>query len=197
MNDVMDPTDIVQMLLHGNQLKRTARTGWVQRGVPQGENVAAHSYGVAFAALIMAQLVEEPIDLGKALALAILHDLPEGLTSDIPAPAWRFLPAGLKPQMEQAALDEILGQSSFEPLFLEWWQDLGENRSAEARLVHDADKIDLFVQALVFEEQTGNKHLAEFWELEYRFHFDVAQTIYEHLRRQRERLYQNERDGLI
>lgn len=185
----MNTTDIVQMLLHGNQLKRTARTGWVQRGVSQGENVAAHSYGVAFAALILAQLVEEPVDLGKALALAILHDLPEGLTSDIPAPAWRFLPAGLKPQMEQAALDEIMGDTTFEPLFLAWWQELGDNESVEARLVHDADKIDLFVQALVFEEQTGNKHLAEFWKLEYRFHFEVAQTIYDHLRQRRERLY--------
>lgn len=177
----MDTADIVEMLLHGNQLKRTARTGWVQRGVSQGETVAAHSYGVAFATLILAQLTAETVDLGKALALAVLHDLPEGLTSDIPAPAMRFLPPGIKPQMERAALDEILGDTSFEADFLDWWQELQANETAEAQLVHDADKLDLFVQALVFEEQTGNKHLAEFWQEPHTFHFPEAQTIYDAL----------------
>ena len=37
---------MLELLLHGNQLKRTARTGWVQRGVPLPENVAAHTFGV-------------------------------------------------------------------------------------------------------------------------------------------------------
>ncbi|MCZ7670255.1 MAG: hypothetical protein M5U34_25360 [Chloroflexi bacterium] len=39
----MDTTAVLKLLLHGNQLKRTPRTGWVQRGVPNAENVAAHS----------------------------------------------------------------------------------------------------------------------------------------------------------
>ncbi|MFW5942591.1 MAG: HD domain-containing protein [bacterium] len=185
----IDATDIVEMLLHGNQLKRTSRTGWVQRGVSQGETVAAHSYGVAFAALILAQLTEEAVDLGKALALAVLHDLPEGLTGDFPAPAKRFLPPGVKPQMERAALDEILGDTPFEPRFLEWWEELQADDSPEARLVHDADKIDLYVQALVFEEQTGNKHLAEFWQASPSLHLPEARTIYEALRRRRDRLH--------
>lgn len=185
----IDATDIVEMLLHGNQLKRTSRTGWVQRGVSQGETVAAHSYGVAFAALILAQLTEEAVDLGKALALAVLHDLPEGLTGDFPAPAKRFLPPGVKPQMERAALDEILGDTPFEPRFLQWWEELQADDSPEARLVHDADKIDLYVQALVFEEQTGNKHLAEFWQSAPTLHLSEAQTIYDALRRRRDRLH--------
>ena len=51
----MDVTAVLNTLLHGNQLKRTARTGWVQRGVPNAENVAAHSFGVVFVALVLAQ----------------------------------------------------------------------------------------------------------------------------------------------
>ena len=47
----MDVTAVLNTLLHGNQLKRTARTGWAQRGVPNAENVAAHSFGVVFVAL--------------------------------------------------------------------------------------------------------------------------------------------------
>ena len=33
---------LLKVLYHANQLKRTARTGWVQRGVLDPENVAAH-----------------------------------------------------------------------------------------------------------------------------------------------------------
>jgi putative hydrolase of HD superfamily len=181
----MEANDIVQLLLHGNQLKRTARTGWAQRGVAQGENVAAHSYGVAFTALVLARLIEAPSDLGKLLSLAILHDLPEGLTSDIPAPAWRYVQDNIKAQMEQAALQEIVGGTPHEGPFLALWQELANNESVEARLVHDADKIDLYLQALVYEEQTGNKHLADFWERDYHFHFAVAETVYQQLRKRR------------
>lgn len=181
----MDVDSILNMLLHGNRLKRTARTGWVQRGVPNPEDVAAHSYGVAFAALILAQLVPEPLDLGRALAMAILHDLPEGLTTDIPSPAWRLLPTGIKQEMERAAMDKIMGESAFEPVLTAWWEELHENESAEARLVHDADKIDLFVQAVVYEEQSGNTHLQQFWDRPYAFHYDASQTIFEALRRRR------------
>ena len=184
----MEVTEIVQMLLHGNRLKRTARTGWAQRGVPQGENVAAHSYGVAFTALVLAQLIDEPSDLGKVLSLAILHDLPEGLTGDIPAPAWRYVQGDVKPAMERAALREIVGGAPFEATFVEWWRELNDNESVEARLVHDADKIDLFLQALVYEEQTGNRHLGDFWERYYRFHFEVAESLYEHLRERQMKL---------
>ncbi|MDX1662602.1 MAG: HD family hydrolase [Candidatus Promineifilaceae bacterium] len=181
----MDVESIVQMLLHGNQLKRTARTGWVQRGVPKSENVAEHSYGVAYATLILAELVDEAVDLGKALALAVLHDLAEGLTTDIPAPAWRFLPAGIKLDVERGAMDEILGETQFKEQFMDWWEDLHLNESAEARLVHDADKIDLYVQAMVYEQQTGNSHLEEFWTIAPRFHFPPAQAIYDALRARR------------
>ena len=140
--------------------------------------MAAHSYGVAFATLTLAQVIAEPVDLGEALAMALLHDLPEGLTSDIPSPAWRFLPPGLKLRMEAAAMEEILGTTQFASRFQSWWQALADDETTEARLVHDADKIDLYVQALVYEEQTGNEHLAEFWHTEPSFHFPAVEQIY-------------------
>lgn len=184
----MDVESVVQILLHGNQLKRTMRTGWAQRGVPHGENVAAHTYGVGFTTLVLSHLTEEAVDLATALALAILHDLPEGLTSDIPAPAWRFLPPGVKEDVEQAALEEMLDQSPFAEELEALWQEYNEDASIEAHLVHDADKIDMLLQALVFEEQTGNKHLAEFWGNQYDFYFPASQEIVDYLKVRRESL---------
>jgi 5'-deoxynucleotidase YfbR-like HD superfamily hydrolase len=79
----------------------------------------------------------------------------------------------------------ILGEATFTPAFLAWWQELQEDESVAARLVHDADKLDLFVQALVYEEQSGNAHLDEFWQGTPAFHFPEAQAIYKALRRRR------------
>ncbi len=54
---------LIQIFEQGNQLKNTVRTGWVQRGVPEAESVAAHSYGVTFITLILAHNLDEPVDL--------------------------------------------------------------------------------------------------------------------------------------
>ncbi|MCB8982852.1 MAG: HD domain-containing protein [Ardenticatenaceae bacterium] len=182
----MDVTAVLETLLHGNQLKRTPRTGWVQRGVPQAENVAAHSFGVVYVTLILAPLVEEEIDLGKALAMAALHDLPEGLTSDIPTPAWVYLPPDIKTSVERQAMLTMLADVAFAAPLLAWWEELHTAVSPEAHLVHDADKLEMFIQAVMYEEQTGNRQLAEFWHIPHTFHYPQAQALYEELRRRRQ-----------
>jgi len=176
-----DAAEIARLLLHGNQLKRTARTGWVQRGVVNAENVAAHSYGVAFTALILAQLSDETLDLSKLLTMAILHDLPEGLTTDIPSPAWRYLPPDIKLTVERGALSDILAGLPFQDDLQAVWEELHAGQTAEARLTHDADKIDLYIQAYIYEQQTGNRQLAEFWRDEPAFYSPAAQAVYDWL----------------
>jgi putative hydrolase of HD superfamily len=178
---------VLDILIHANQLKRTARTGWSQRGIPEAENVAAHSYGVSFTTLILAKRISEKIDLEKALSMALLHDLPEGLTSDIPTPAWRFLPAGSKAKSERKAMVTILDSDRDASDLMAIWEEYQKNESSEARLVHDADKIDLYLQALIYQEQTNNQHLQEFWLNPAEFHFLAAQAIYDSLKARRGR----------
>ncbi len=178
----MNVTAVINLLLHGNQLKRTARTGWVQRGVPNPENVAAHSFGVIYTAMALLPLLDEPLDAVRVLAMAALHDLPEGLTTDIPTPAWRYLPPGIKTDVERGAMHEILQDTSFAAEWLALWEELHAAETAESRLVHDADKLDMFLQALVYQQQTGNRFLAEFWDSPRTFHFSQSQAIYDELR---------------
>ena len=181
----MDVTAVLNLLTHGNQLKRTARTGWVQRGVPQAENVAAHSFGVVYTALALAGLAEPPVNLARVLAMAALHDLPESLTSDIPTPAWRYLPTNIKTEVERGVMQTIVADAPFAPHWLALWEELHAAETAEARLVHDADKLELFLQAHMYARQTGNRQLEEFWTNPHQFHFAAAQAIYAELRRQR------------
>lgn len=177
----MPGSEVLQLLVHGNQLKNTARTGWVQRGMAEAEDVAAHTYGVSFAALVLAQVMPHPLDLEKVLVMALLHDLPEGLTTDIPTTAWKFLPQGIKTDVERRAMAEILGGTSFEPVFMAYWEELHQQETPEAMLVHDADKLDMYLQALIYERQTGNRQLEEFWVTPRKFFFLEAQSIYDEL----------------
>ena len=192
----MDTTAVINILLHGNQLKRTPRTGWVQRGVVNAEDVAAHSFGVVYTILVLAPLVEADINLERALAMAALHDLPESLTTDIPTPAWRYLPNGIKTEVERSSMQEMLGETNpqlatesvevtISAQFMNWWEELHAKETAESLLVHDADKIDMFLQALMYEQQTGNQQLSEFWKKPFVFHYPEPQTIYNELRSHR------------
>ncbi|MEM7110995.1 MAG: HD family hydrolase [Chloroflexota bacterium] len=184
----MEAGTILALLRHGNQLKRTARTGWVQRGVANAEDVAAHSFGVTFTALILVEWIERPLNLERILMMATLHDLPEALTTDIPSPVWReLLPKGVKSDVERGAMNKILGDAPLAPALMDAWEELHANETDEAKLVHDADKLDMYLQALIYEQQTGNRRLAEFWEPPHACYFAEAQQIYDLLRQQRNR----------
>ena len=61
-------------------LKALPRAGWVRAGVRHPESVAAHSWGVAWLVLV---LCPPALDRGRALAIAVAHDLPEVTVGDI------------------------------------------------------------------------------------------------------------------
>lgn len=179
-------TSILDLLLAGNQLKRTARTGWVMRGIPNSEDVAAHSYGVAWTAMLLANQIAlesgQTFNMGRLLSMALIHDVAEGRTTDIPTPALRFLPAGVKPDIERGAMQEITEGYAQSDQLMALWEEMNSEESAESRLVHDADKIDMYLQAWQYEQQFGNKQLAEFWNKRHIFHFKHSQEIYDEIR---------------
>ena len=59
------PTPWLDLLLQANILKTTPRTGWYLRWVPRPEDVAAHSWGTAMVALVLAQMTGEDLDRGR------------------------------------------------------------------------------------------------------------------------------------
>ena len=185
----METDSVLQFLLHANQLKRVPRTGWVMRGVAGAESVAGHSFGVAFISLILAKMVEQPVNEAKLLTIALLHDLPESVIGDLPTPAAAYFPAGAKRKAEAGVLSELLRRLSCAGQWHAWWQEFEDGTSAEGRLVRDADRLDMLIQAHVYEQTTGNRHLAEFWAKSDTCSFEstAAQALYEELMALRER----------
>ncbi len=151
---------LLDAVLELQALDRLPRTGYALRGVSDPESIAEHGFHLAV--LIWALAPKVPgIDLGRALALALVHDLPEIRIGDLPRTAGRYLPDGAKATAEKAALAELLAPlgERAPALFAEF--EAGE--SNEARLVRACDKLQLMIKVFVYE-RWGATGLGEFWD---------------------------------
>lgn len=137
------------------------RTGWLLRGVRPAESIAGHIVGVAHVALALAPRVEPALDLGRVLAIALVHDAPEAASGDLPRPAAAHLPPGAKRAMEDALAQELVAPLSEEAAAA--WRDQSEGTSREARFVKACDVLQLGVRLLALE-RAGHRGLDEFWD---------------------------------
>jgi putative hydrolase of HD superfamily len=66
------------------------------------------------------------------------------------------------------------------------WQEFEESSSPEGRLVRDADKLEMMVQCLRYE-QAGCRGLDEFWQAMDRreWHYPLSEELYARLRAMR------------
>jgi putative hydrolase of HD superfamily len=180
--NLVDPQPQLAFLEQALRLKYMPRTGWLMRGLTDVESVADHTWGVALATLILAESLEPPPDLGKALTIALLHDLQESALSDIPTPGARHLPAGAKLQAEESILAEMLKGLPEAARLKDWWSEFEEGSSLEGQLVRDADRLDMLLQAYLYEQSRGCS-LDEFWSNHAgnEFFLPVSQAVYEAL----------------
>jgi putative hydrolases of HD superfamily len=131
-------------------LKSLPRAGWRRAGVEEVESVAAHSWGVAW--LVLA-LCPEGVDRGRALALAVLHDLAEVRVGDI-TPHDDVTPER-KHELEQEALRELVAPFAAAEELEQLWLELELASTAEGRFVRACDRLDMALQAQHYQESQG------------------------------------------
>jgi putative hydrolase of HD superfamily len=140
--------ELLAALLESLALKDLPRAGWVRRGVAAPEDVAAHSWGVAWLTLV---LLPPELDRARALAYAVLHDLPEVRVGDL-------TPADGVAHAEKAAREAraMTGLTNSLPAHvLELWQAYEAQQDPEARFVRQIDRLDMALQAAVYRDRTG------------------------------------------
>jgi len=188
----MDSDRLLELLLESATLKRLPRSGWLLRGVPHVESVAEHSFGVAFTALVLADALqasgslEDVLDLEKVLAIALLHDLAEVRLTDIPLRAAHLLPAQAKGEAEASVMAELLAPLQAAGRLAALWQSFEGSSSPEGRLVRDADKLEMMVQCLRYE-QAGSRGLDDFWQAydKHQWHYAMSASLYSRLKAMR------------
>lgn len=141
-------------------LDRIPRAGYVIRGVPHPESVAAHSHFVSLLALLFLDQYPGQYDRDKTLAMALTHDLSESKLMDIPMPCADAYLKEAKNHAEQAIIEELF--AGFGPKFAAYHQELLDASSPEARLVRGLDKVQLILKVLFYERERAG-FLEEFW----------------------------------
>ena len=153
---------LVDFFLTAGKLKTTERFGWTRYKIAP-ESVADHSWRTALIAYVLAKQLK--LDDSKAVKMALVHDLAEVETGDIPR---NSMSIEKKDSVEGKALKEILSvlaPSEKEDIF-GLCDEYKSRKTAEAKLVRDADNLDMILQALEYEK-SDKIELGEFFETEF------------------------------
>jgi len=140
--------DIAKFLYEMGQLKRVKRSGWWIAGVNDPESVAEHSFRTAAIAYLLAHL--EGVDTGKAVLMALFHDLPEARTNDAHRIVRRY--ADWK-DVDKKAIEEQskrLPDGVAKQIIL-LFEEFEKENSFEAKVVRDADLLECIVQAREYQ----------------------------------------------
>lgn len=182
---------MIDTLIEIQRLKSLERTGWMLRGLPAGsESVADHSFGVAVAAMMLADEARArgaKIDTELVLRFALLHDWPEVRVGDLPRTASLYFGKESRAKAETAAFAEMIGglSETVAAKYRELHAAYERRECVESRLVKAADIVDLLVQTLAFE-RAGARGLDEFWDntegMDFKLEGPAAEVVAEALR---------------
>ncbi len=146
------------------RLKRIPRTGWVESGIDDPESVADHSFRTAITAMLLSDL--QGSDTERVVRMALLHDLVEAEIGDL-TPEQKELRGSEYLKEEAMAMEGLLStlpeelSSSYGAL----WEELRNGVTREAEVVSQADRVEMLLQALEYEEAGADpKTLERFWQ---------------------------------
>lgn len=145
----LDPIKFFELV---GLMKKIPRTGWINHGLINVESIAEHSYRTAVIAYILS--LDLKCNSEKLIKMAMVHDMSEIITGDI------VFEHGLlvdpkkqlkKEEMEKEALQRLsLITPSGNEMF-KLWQEYNEQKTAEAQLLKQIDKLEMAIQALEYE----------------------------------------------
>jgi len=130
-------------------LKQSARTGWWMVGVSHPESVAEHTLRTALLGFVLAEM--EGADAARTAVLCLFHDVAETRTGDIPRMGKQYVQAA--PAVNVTA-DQVRDLPAEAAAAVAGAVDEYEaQESTEARLAHDADRLECLVQAREYQVQ--------------------------------------------
>jgi putative hydrolase of HD superfamily len=144
---------LVQAYFELAQLKHLFRQGWLRAGVPAArcESVAEHSFAVALLCLFVADSLFPEVDAARLVRMALLHDLGEAYVGDITP--HDGMDRAAKHRLEREAVERIVGKLARGADYLALWDEYERGESLEARLVRQLDRLEMGLQACIYEWQ--------------------------------------------
>ena len=141
-------------------LKNIPRTGWKTKlHISNPESVADHSYMMTVMAMIMSDI--KNLNTEKIIKMSLLHDWAESKIGD-------FMPDEIAPDkkivLEENAMNEILGilPNPVKDDYSTIWNEYQDMVSSESKLVHEIDKLEMALQAKIYEKDTDPEKIKLF-----------------------------------
>jgi putative hydrolase of HD superfamily len=140
--------NLAKFLYEMGQLKRVKRSGWWIAGVKDPETVAEHSFRTAIIAYLLAR--QEGVNPGKAVLMALFHDMPETRTNDAHRIVRRYADWE---NVDKRAINEQCKRLPDEMAkqIITLFEEFEEEASLEAKVVRDADLLECIVQAREYQ----------------------------------------------
>jgi len=141
----------IAFVLEADLLKTVSRQSWIT-GRSRHENSAEHSWHLALMALVLGKHAPAGTDLGRVMAMLLVHDMVEIDAGDL------FLYAGTAAQERQEAAERAAADRIFAILpgsqaaaVRALWDEFEERRTPEARFARALDRL----QPMLLNMRTG------------------------------------------
>ena len=142
------------------ELKKLPRSGWkIKVGLENSESVAEHSYMMSVMSMVLSDM--KSLNSEKVLKMSILHDWAESKIGD-------FMPDQIacdkKSELESYAMSEILESlpQKIQDDYQNMWNEFLLRETPEARLVHELDKLEMALQAKIYEKDVDPEKVKPF-----------------------------------
>lgn len=134
---------------------RFIRRSWQRFLNVDFQNLAEHHLRVIWIALILAS-EEKKINTEKLIKMALAHDIAESRTGDVD-----YLQRQYVDRKEELALKDVLAKTSLEKEFLELLKEYEKRDSIEAKIVKDADNLDVDLE--LREQEVSGHPIKKEW----------------------------------
>lgn len=128
---------------------------WRQFLNPNFQNITEHKFRVVWIAMILAKH-EKVKNIEKIIKMALIHDLAESRTGDAD-----YVGRQYNERNEELAIEDMLEGTSLKDEFLSLVKEYEERKTIEAKIVKDADNLDVDLE---LQEQEAQGHtLKKVW----------------------------------
>lgn len=141
-------------------LKSVPRQGWIDKLIIKNpESVADHTFLMSVIGMILSD--SRNFNTEKILKMILLHDLAESITGDI-TPEEK--PVEEKKHLENMTMKDVISKlpKNLQNQYLQIWKEYQDNQTKEAVFVHQVDKLEMAIQAKIYEKQTALEKIYPF-----------------------------------
>jgi len=150
--------DILEIMCEMSSLSKMPRIGWVLAGVNNAESISDHCFETALLAYFLSKNIDQEVDMGKILMMALFHEVGETRLSDLPRRAKPYVKKFKKEGEKNISID-VLGDYAEEINTI--LDEFEEKKTIEARLTEAAEELQIIFKSLMYAKE-NNGDMSEY-----------------------------------